>query len=494
MSLDAMAESKSLSEIKSFTSSSTHFIYLATKTTSHDPSPQDALAPCIKAGQEANAQPLLTKLASTRSQLATTITTINEAPFERTIWAADKQVDTEVIERELRAYLGVVKGFSTDLFVQVGSSAAATTSGEETKADEDTPQSTADDEKDATAKKDGCLSDLLVFLDWKDLYSEHPAMFVTGSDMEQASATFATAAALLSHVCRIGDGICREDSNVSEEIVKRSYKMLLFAATLFEYADDHTKKCTEAGSKDRSDMLCTSTNVTLSAVFKDLCIAQAQEITLRQGAAGRTNPQMLSEICSDSHSKYVDILKTLKSLPASPRHSPGKQTASLLNQLRAFSEWKAQYYKALCLYYVGLVGWAKDDAEGCGESLQAFKQSIAAFESLDKSNSSLDDYTFVLPQGEEREKRSELARKTVATALKNTIVCKDVAEGRNRMVYNELVRDEEVPLPEGKSPLQPLEAFKEVEIDDVWTDDVKGALECSVRPSTKKSNGCCIVL
>merc|ERR1712086_956970 len=78
----------------------------------------------------------------------------------------------------------------------------------------------------------------------------------------------------------------------------------------------------------------------------------------------------------------------------------------------------------------GLVEWAKGDAEGCGKSLQAFKQSISVFEALDKTQSALDDYTFVLPQGEEREKRSLLARETVVKALKNTIVCKDVAEGR----------------------------------------------------------------
>jgi hypothetical protein len=147
-----MAESKSLGEIKTYTSSSTHFIYLATKSTSQDPSSQDALARCIKKGQEANAKLLITKLASIRTQLATTVSTINEAPFERTIWSAEKQVDIEVIERELRAYLGVVKGFTTDKVVQEGSSAGAegdqkknaTDNGEEGKAEEDSAQSTAD--------------------------------------------------------------------------------------------------------------------------------------------------------------------------------------------------------------------------------------------------------------------------------------------------------------------------------------------------------------
>jgi hypothetical protein len=218
-------------------------------------------------------------------------------------------------------------------------------------------------------------------------------MFVSGSDMEQASAAFATGAALFSHVCRIGDGICREDTNLSEEIVKRSYKVLLFAASLFDYAAELTKKCTPAGSKDTSDMLCSGAGVTLSAVFKDLCVAQAQEITLRQGAAGRTNPKLLSEISSDSHSKYNALSKTLKSLPVSQRHKSGKQVPSLLNQLRAFAEWKAQYYKAVCLFYLGLVEWGKGDAEGCGKSIHAFKQSIAAFESLEKESSSLGDYT-----------------------------------------------------------------------------------------------------
>jgi hypothetical protein len=78
--------------------------------------------------------------------------------------------------------------------------------------------------------------------------------------------------------------------------------------------------------------------------------------------------------------------------------------------------------------------------------------------------------------------------------LKNTIVCKDVAEGRNRTVYNELVQDDEISLPEGKSPMQALEPFQEVKVDEVWTDAVKGAFDCSVPPSTKKVNGCCVVL
>jgi len=240
-------------------------------------------------------------------------------------------------------------------------------------------------------------------------------------------------------------------------------------------------------------MLRTGASVTLSAVMKELCFAEAQEITLRQGAAGRTSPQMLAEICSDSHEKYTAIAKKLKALPI-PTRQQGEQAPSMLNQLRSFAEWKALYYKGLCLYYLGLVQWAKDDAEGCGKSLQAFKQAIAVFESLDKTQSALDDYTFVLPQGEEREKRSELARVTVTMALKNTKVCKDVAEGRNRMVYNELVSDDKVALPEGKSPLQPLEAFKEVEVDEAWTEDVEKAFDTSISPNTKKSNGCCIVL
>lgn len=497
-----MAESASLAEIKRFTSASAHFLYLPTKSTSHDPSPQEALKPCIKPGKEAMVQALLTKFASTRSQLSTTIATINEAPFDRSIFTAAHQVDIAAVEKELRSYLSIVKGFTTDKAADAGASSAATTDTDakdvQPQVDEGNtaePASTTDDKNDEVAKTDepNCLSDLLIFLDWQDLYSSHPAMAITSSDMEQASAAFATGASLFSHVCRIGDGICREDTNISEEIVKRSYKVLLFAATIFEYADAHTQKCTEAGSSDRSDMLRTGASVTLSAVMKELCIAEAQEITLRQGAASRTTPQMLSEICSDSHQKYTEVAKKLKTLP-SPDRQQGKQAPSMLNQLRSFAEWKAQYYEALSLYYLGLVEWAKGDAEGCGKSLQAFKQSISVFEALDKTQSALDDYTFVLPQGEEREKRSLLARETVAKALKNTIVCKDVAEGRNRMVYNELVPDDKVALPEGKSPMQPLEAFKEVEVDDVWTDEVTKAFDTSVRPNTKKSNDCCIII
>jgi hypothetical protein len=122
-----MAESASLAEIKRFTSASAHFLYLPTKSTSHDPSPQEALKPCIKPGKEAMVQALLTKFASTRSQLSTTIATINEAPFDRSIFTAAHQVDIAAVEKELRSYLSIVKGFTTDKAADAGASSAATT-------------------------------------------------------------------------------------------------------------------------------------------------------------------------------------------------------------------------------------------------------------------------------------------------------------------------------------------------------------------------------
>lgn len=374
----------------------------------------------------------------------------------------------------------------------------------------------------------GSLSNLYAFCEWKELVTDQ-IQFEMNAKQEYSQTLLAAGIVLMNSAAKNADRLLA-DRDVNDSWMKEAYTALLQAAGVFdacvkslgqqvstvgakatnltaassvktevEHVDSPTATEMDAWRKEQANAQVTEeeveepkavsenvagmerypdlANAALAKILSWISLANAQELTVFRAASrdeSGIDYTLLAKLASDIVARYNECLNFAK-------NEMKVDSSELVKRMSNFCDFKAQYYQALAVYYMGVSEFEKKDAAGCVQSIANFTKAKELIKDCVPVQTT---YTSSIPseRGSKCTASFNRAREIITRDL-------DISTEKNRTIYYEPIPEPIKTIP-SIGLVKPIE-FPQVPTHSLWTKDLVAAFDPTAKPNTKKKAGQC---